>query len=604
MKSKRMLKHVVYLIIGLLILLPNTAYSLVSEKGDNSLIQEKNNQDYSKEIKKLRSFINEELKKWNVPGLSIGIVKDGKAVFAEGFGYAELESKTKVTPETNFVLASVTKTFTAMVMGILVDEGKLSWDSPVKKYLPCFQLSDKFIEEHLTIRDILSHRSGLAGHDFVWLNAPFTVEKIVSKLKFLEFSAGLREKYQYNNLMYMTAGYLTGKTAESSWENLVKEKIFGPLDMSRSGCSIEELLTTENFAFSYEDKSGELTKIPFPDKNYRVGYFPRASGSIYSNISDMANWIKLHLNRGKYNSKQVISERNITEMHKPQIVKPQNPYSTFFIQSPAYGLGWAMDSYRGTYRIHHSGETMGYSSQLFLFPTENLGIVVLSNRGTDLPSLVAYYAADQFLGLEEFDWTEQIRPDSANEVKELEPTPYAKEDLIRPLSSYAGLYEHPAYGKLSVKVENERLDLIYRKMKKSLNHREYDVFETIDDDPIPVTFYPDPYFNITHITIPLDSSVSEIEFARVEELSSDFLKKYEGEYLLAGRIIKIYINTDGRLSVEMNGAKIGELEHERDNYFNVIGKPAEYCDFIADASGKITGFKLKQSQGLFTAERK
>lgn len=463
-------------------------------------------------IKKLRDIVKEEMKRWNSPGLSVGVIRDGKLIFAEGFGYRDMDKKLEVTPNTNFILASVTKAFTVMTIGLLIDEGKMDWDSPIKKYFPDFRLSDEYIEENLTVRDILCHRSGLPRHDYVWFNSPFSVEEIVNRLQYLEFSAGLREKYQYNNLMFMTAGYLAGKVAGTEWGQLVKEKIFKPLEMSESGCSVEELLSSDNYSFSYREEDGKFKANDFPAPEYKVGYFPRASGSIYSNVIDMSKWITMHLDKGMYKGKRFISESVISEMHKPQVVTPQSPYSESVIKNRSYGLGWSVDNYRGFYRVNHSGGTMGFSTQVFMFPQNGLGIVVLTNKGSGLPAVIAYYASDLFLGLEPIAWNESIKPGITPDAESKKEAKLSKPP--RKLSEYAGEYEHPAGGRIFITAKGDKLYMKFHLGDAGeLEHVEYDIFK---QGNLTISFFANAKWEITHLTAPFESTVDPIRFDKMK----------------------------------------------------------------------------------------
>jgi CubicO group peptidase (beta-lactamase class C family) len=194
-------------------------------------------------LQKIRSYIDTSMKVWGTPGLAVGIVKDGKVILAEGFGKRDVEKNLPVTPKTRFILGSTTKAFTTMAMGILVDEGKLDWDKPVSSYLPQFKLMNEYATLHATPRDLATHRTGLPRHDIVWANAAFSLPELVESLQYLEPSRDFRTTFQYNNLMYIAAGCLVGRVSGSSWEEVVRERIFEPLGMADSGCTVPELLS-------------------------------------------------------------------------------------------------------------------------------------------------------------------------------------------------------------------------------------------------------------------------------------------------------------------------------------------------------------------------
>ena len=181
-------------------------------------------------MQRLSEFINEAMQEWKVPGLAIAIIKDSQIIFCEGFGKRDVEQNLSVTPQTLFAIASCTKPFTTMAMSILVERGLLDWDKPVRSYLPTFKLYDSYATEHITPRDLVTHRSGLPRHDAMWSQSPFTRQEIFHRLQYLEPNHELRTVFQYQNLMYMTAGYLVGEITESSWEEFVQQEIFNPLE--------------------------------------------------------------------------------------------------------------------------------------------------------------------------------------------------------------------------------------------------------------------------------------------------------------------------------------------------------------------------------------
>ena len=229
------------------------------------------------------SFVNEAIKAWEVPGLALGIVKDGRIILAQGYGFRDIEGKLPVTPKTLFAIGSCTKAFTTFVMGTLVDEGKLDWDAPVRNYIPEFRMYDRVATELMTPRDLVTHRSGLPRHDLVWYNATISRKKIVDRLPYLVPSETFRSKFQYNNLMFMTAGYLVERVTGQSWEDTVRHRIFEPLGMTGSNFSVKDSQKTADFAKPYADRDDKVVEVPFRDIS-NAG----PAGSINSNVEDMA----------------------------------------------------------------------------------------------------------------------------------------------------------------------------------------------------------------------------------------------------------------------------------------------------------------------------
>ncbi len=457
------------------------------------------------------------MKTWGTPGLAVGIVKDGKVVFAEGFGKRDVEKSLPVTSKTRFILGSTTKAFTTMAMGILVDDGKLDWDKPVIHYIPRFKLMDEYATLQATPRDLATHRTGLPRHDMVWGNSSFSLEELVESLQFLEPSRDLRTAFQYNNLMYIAAGYLVGQVSGSSWEEVIRERIFKPLGMADSGCTVPELLSAEEFSYAYAREKEKLAALPFPPPTDKLMYGARASGSVNTTAEDMCKWMLLHLNKGTAGGKQIITSANLLQMHTPQIPIPWRPAEKSEFMYPSYGLGWMIDSYRDHYRVHHGGATMGFFSYVSLFPHENLGIVVLVNLGGALPTIVANYASDVLLGLDPLDWNkkaqDQMKAAAAPQEKRVEGTKPAHK-----LEDYAGEYNHPAYGLLKVEAAQDKLTASFHGYSSPLEHWHYETFRIAEADlrGTKLTFQTNLRGEIVSVSAPLESAVKEIVFQRAQ----------------------------------------------------------------------------------------
>jgi CubicO group peptidase (beta-lactamase class C family) len=471
-------------------------------------------------LQKILTYIDASMKTWGTPGLAVGIVKDGKVILAEGFGKRDAEKNLPVTAKTRFILGSTTKAFTTMAMGILVDDGKLDWDKPVSYYLPQFKLMNEYATLHGTPRDLATHRTGLPRHDMVWANSAFSLEELVESLQYLEPNRDFRTTFQYNNLMYIAAGYLVGRVSGSSWEEVVRERIFKPLGMADSGCTVPELMSAADFSYAYDREKEKLTSRPFPPPTDKLMYGARASGSVNTTAEDMCKWMLLHLNKGMTGGKQIITRANLLQMHTPQIPVPWRPAEKSEAMYPSYGLGWMIDSYRDHYRVHHGGATMGFFSYVSLFPHQNLGIVVLVNMGGALPSIVANYASDVLLGLEPLDWNKKAQDQmkataaAAPQEKRVEGTKPAHR-----LEDYAGEYNHPAYGLLKVEAAQDKLTATFHGQSSPLEHWHYETFRIAESDlrRTRLTFQTNLRGEIVSVSAPLESAVKEIVFQRAQK---------------------------------------------------------------------------------------
>ena len=389
---------------------------------------------------------------WKVPGLAVAVVKDGEVVLLEGYGVRDTATQAPVTPDTLFAIGSSTKAFTATSLAMLVDEGKLAWDAPIRATLPSFKLKDPVASERMTPRDLVTHRSGLPRHDLVWYAAPLSRKDLFSRLEFLEPSADFRSRWQYQNLMFMTAGHLTGEVAGTSWEDFVRARIFAPLGMKGSNFSVEDSKKTPDFAWPYKEKDEKVVKIPFRNID-AMG----PAGSINSSARDMARWLLLQTGGGKVGETQVLTGPSLLELHKPQMVvgeSGQDPEIT----GTSYAMGWFVESYRGHARVHHGGNIDGFSAMVSFVPARGVGVVALTNLdGTPLPQIVARQAVDRLLGLPPIDWSARLlqrreagrKADKGGKAKGAEERKTGTLPA-RALDEYVGDYEHPAYGVVSV----------------------------------------------------------------------------------------------------------------------------------------------------------
>jgi len=275
----------------------------------------------------LDEFITQTMKDWKVPGLAIAVVQGDKVTLLKGYGYRDLEKQLPVTPNTLFAIGSITKSFTVTTLGMEMDEGKVDWDKPVRDYLPTFKLYEQTLTEQMTIRDLITHRSGLPRHDLVWYSSDFPREEILRRLQFLEPSKPLRSTFQYNNIMFMAAGYIAGQLNGSGWEDAVTQRIFKPLQMTGTNFSELETQNSADFGQPYRkgsDLKSELKRIPFDAQcPNRCAMGP--AGEINSNVADMSKYLLFHMNHGKVAGKQLLSENNSVQMQTPQMVIPGAP---------------------------------------------------------------------------------------------------------------------------------------------------------------------------------------------------------------------------------------------------------------------------------------
>lgn len=473
----------------------------------------------------IRPFIEQQMKLWNVPGLAVAVIKDQEVLLAEGYGYRDVEAGLEVTRETLFAIGSTTKAFTAMAAGMLVDEGKLELDTPVQRYLPQFKMADAIASERATLRDLLCHRTGLPRHDVLWYNAPLTREALIERLPYLEMNKDFRAGWQYQNIMYMVAGVVIGQQLGTSWEDAVQEKIFNPLQMYASNFSVETSRKQSNVAWPYKDQGDQPQRIPFRNIDL-IG----PAGSINSNIEDMAKWVMLHLGKGAYQGKRIVSEKILAEMHKPHMpteswITPETPMS-------CYGLGWGIEPYRGHQMIYHDGGIDGFTAEVSFAPDDQIGVVILVNKnGSPLPKILRHNLFDRLFGLDEIDWSSRMRgpvntqdqgesqADDVDKVQEETDATVSTSPSTNSLHNYIGTYEHPGYGELVVTLSDENLQVVYNALQLPLIHQKDHAF-LMDYKPFeyktPATFQVDVNNQIDSVSIKmlLEPGTSEIVFLK------------------------------------------------------------------------------------------
>ncbi len=466
---------------------------------------------------RIRAYVETTLKTWDIPGAAVGIVKDGQVVFLEGFGKRDVDRNLPVTPRTRFILGSTTKAFTTMALGLLVDERKLSWDQPVITALPDFRLQDEYASLHATVRDLASHRSGLPRHDWVWMNSPMDLGELVRSLRYLEPSRELRAAFQYNNLMFISLGYLVEKVSGVPWDAFLHERIFKPLGMADSGCTIPEYTAAAEYARSYRIEGGKAVMQPFPLPSDKLMYGARASGSVNTTAADMCKWMLLHLSNGRVGGKALISPATLLQMHTPQIATPWNPGQQSETLFPSYGLGWMLDVYRGNYRVHHGGSTLDFNSYVILFPHAGTGVVVLINANTSGVNALAFGIGDLAMGMEPIDWNGRIQAQNrAASGNRPQAARVAGTHPARNLEEYVGEYRHPAYGTLKVDTSVGKLSVTFHGYSSPLEHWHYETFSVIESDlaGIRLTFQTNARGEIVSVSAPLESAVKDIAFAR------------------------------------------------------------------------------------------
>ena len=347
------------------------------------------------------------LKTFDVPGIAVAIVKDGKVLLSKGYGVRSLNNKLPVNEYTDFGIASNSKAFTVAALGMMVDEGKLQWDDKVTDYIPEFRMYNPYVTEEFTIRDLLTHRSGLglgAGDLMFWPDSSdFTKQDMIHNLRYLKQVSSFRTKYDYDNNLYMVAGEVLAKVSGTSWENFIQQRILNPLNMPGTAPSFKLLKDKSNVIDPHAPVDG-VVKVIRRDWNETAN----AAGGIYSNLHDMCNWVIMQMNNGKYGdgkSKTLFSSDVHEEMWTPQTIIPvrgETPYNTHFA---SYGLGWFLSDVHGYKQATHTGGLAGIVTQVTLIPEIQLGIIVFTNQQSGAAfTSITNTIKDSYFGIKGRDW--------------------------------------------------------------------------------------------------------------------------------------------------------------------------------------------------------
>ena len=438
----------------------------------------------------LERYVEQALRDWEVPGAAIAIVKDDRIVFSEGYGTRELGNDLPVDEFTLFGIGSITKSFTAAAIALLVEEGKLNIDEPASKYLPDLEFSQPHLTREITVRDLLSHRSGLPPASLLLMNR-FEPEETVRRLRFMKPAAGLRARFHYSNQGYVALGEIIRRLTEEDWQSVVSERLFAPLGMNASTTSFDELTGSENVATPHAKIAGTVRAIPHRDLD-NTG----PAGAIGSNAIELGEWVKLQLAGGTRTGRELVKAAAVREMHAPQTIIPLSPAAEKLYRSThfaAYGMGWFMRDYRGRKVVEHGGNVDGMTAQVGMLPEERLGFVMLTNiDSTRLPTALMYRVFDIWTGAPERDWSGdflRLARDAAREEENARKATEAARQVgtkpSAPLERFAGTYRSELYGNAEVTFEDDTLTLSYgEEIEAELQHWENDTFKAAWSDPM------------------------------------------------------------------------------------------------------------------------
>lgn len=568
-------------------------------------------------LNNLDSVFNKILKDYHVSGFSVAVVHKDSVVYSKGFGFRDLEKKLPATPQTLYAIGSSTKAFTAALLGKLLDNGN-SLDDKAIKYLPTLYFKDGR-ESQVTIRDLMTHRTGLNRYDYSWyvFNTD-SRDSLLQRVKYMEPTADLRAKWQYNNFMYLAQGMVAEHITKKSWEENIKEQFLTPLSMKRTNFDVKEMAKDPDASKGYTvDDKKNIKAIPYFDIQ---GMGP--AGSINSSVMDISQWLKLWIAGGKFKGKEILPSKYIEQAASSQMVISgglPGKYPDIYVSN--YGLGWMISSYRGHYQVEHGGNIDGFSASVSFFPSDQLGIVVLTNQNSSqVPDIIRNLIVDRWLGLSTINWNERsVTPESKEDEKE------EKVDLVRVLNTkpshikadYTGKFSNPAYGSFQIALKNDSLKITLGKQHALLSHYHFDVFELREIDEkgkvdtaesvSKINFRSSMDGKIESAAIDLDDpSGNPVEFIKeivAKEIPKDLFESYIGKYSVEGMNIVVTIK-EGVLFVDVPGQTNYETIAQGDHNFNLKDLKGYSIRFeFDDNAKKASVLYFIQPNGTFKVKR-
>jgi CubicO group peptidase (beta-lactamase class C family) len=560
------------------------------------------------------TYVNQALAEWNVPGAAIAVVSDGRVIHSKGYGVADPATGATMTADTIFPIASMSKAFTAFAAGLLVDDGKASFDAPVVTYIPGLSFHDPAATQGLTLRDMLSHRSGVPRHELVWYhNAGLTPEQLVYRMPHLAPTAPLRARWQYNNNMFVLAGLAIKNVSGATFERFIEDRVFRPLGMESSTFSPEAARRLPHIG-GREVLNGRAITVPM----FRNTEILNPAVGVYSNVNDLANWMIVNLDGGRFGNKQVIQASTLADIHRTQMVSPATIRDPEFVPV-GYGLGWFTNMYRGHRQVQHSGNLPGISTMVMMLPDQKLGVSVLVNHAaSELRDALARELIDRFLGASGKDWVGEAlarkKAAEAGEVAARKAKGGSRVPNTRPsqnLSAYAGTYHHPGYGPVTVRLQNNKLVAAYNDDNAPLDHWHYDVFDPATTDPenilldLRLQFVSDVAGRIAELRIPMEPALPPTVFKKQADARlSDpaYLRTLAGTYRLNGNRVSISV-VGSNLVYQAAGGAPAALVPGLDGTFTHPNRQDAEIAFRRTAQGRSAALVLTDPSGVFVANR-
>jgi CubicO group peptidase (beta-lactamase class C family) len=499
--------------------------------------------------------------------------------------------------------------------GMLVEEGKLTWDKPIKQSVPEIEFYNDQLNNNVTLRDMLSHRTGVTRHDLIWFKSPFTRKELFDRLKYLEPQEPMRETFLYNNLMFAAVGQVIEMKSGKKWEDFVRERIFTPLGMSTTCYTIADMLKQPDYGVAFREKrdSFELYKIPYYEDTEGVA----PAGAVISNIDELSHWLIALMNEGKYNGKQVLPANVLKATLQPAIALPNaagEALGYWEVLNSAYGMGRQTASYRGKLLTFHGGDLPGFHSQISFMPNDRIGVIVLvqTDHSAPLYNIISYNVYERLLGMDQTPWSQrQLQQRLANKKAATESRTKAGADRVpntkpsHALGDYVAEYENPAYGILKIGLQGDQMQFGFHEFHFPMSHFHYDRFDTPDDEQygkFSVNFRTNPQGDVDQAVISLDQA--EVVFTRKPEtLDPKLLEKLAGTYITPSKVkFEVLYQPGTGLALAFPGNPPQKLIPVKGLQF----RTAQFADIVFEfvvENGQAKALKRRDPSGEFTYPR-
>ena len=568
-------------------------------------------------IPELEHLIAGAMDEWKIPGLAIAVVQNGEAALVSAYGLRDVEAGLKVTTDTQFLIGSITKSFTSTGLALLVDERRLDWKEPVRDYIPEFRLHDAVATDRITVRDLLCHHSGLPRHDWIWVPGDLSPAQMLGAMRYLEPSDDIRSTFQYFNLGYLVASMVAERVSGQSWTEFTRARLTDKLHMNVT-FTVEDLAAAADAAVPYAMDG---------DTRLRANRWPirvTAAGGINTSIASFANWLRLHLDKGAFEGQRLLSPSLIQELQAPRVHEAAPAFAEY--GDMHCGLGFRLHSYRGERVVLHGGGWIGWGTRMAMLPDRGVGIAVFTNRDPSaVPEILANYVFDRVCGKEPIPWLDRLRERRRKFVAQLDIDRQARKATRRPdtrpshdLAEYAGDYEHPGYGRITITHVGGKLNWAYRGMSEPLAHRHYDTFElpeapaesllaALQPNQFTISFSSDREGNLASLAVPFEPLVNDIVFTRLaggDCTNPAFRQHCTGTFISLGvTTVVVGQDNDGQLTLTVGSQPTYKLRPYQGQTFVIVELEGFRVEFHLGPDGEVDELIFHQPNGTFVARR-